>query len=160
MTLITFSKGPSLRVHLQFLQDALMRVTLSHAAQFECEIPSGFAEADPYLKWLESYGKKERCAAPLELDLLTIPPFQRSVLEALMDMESGQVMSYQQMAVSLGNPRACRAVGNACNRNPFPLFIPCHRIISSGSKGGGFAYGMEMKLKLLNFEATVRENDA
>jgi O-6-methylguanine DNA methyltransferase len=64
--------------------------------------------------------------------------FQNSVLEALRQVPYGETRSYQWLAVKSGNPKAIRAIGRALGRNPLPLIIPCHRIITSAGKLGGF----------------------
>lgn len=64
----------------------------------------------------------------------------------------GSTMSYQEVAQAAGSPRAARAVGGACNRNPFPLLVPCHRVIQANGKIGGFALDLEIKRRLLEFE--------
>jgi methylated-DNA-[protein]-cysteine S-methyltransferase len=79
-------------------------------------------------------------------------PFMKSVWQKLLDVPYGQTASYKDIAIAIGNPRGCRAVGLANNRNPIPIIIPCHRII--GSKGDlvGYGGGMDMKMKLLGLE--------
>lgn len=80
--------------------------------------------------------------------------FQLRVWREMAKIPYGSVMSYSGLAGAIGNPRACRAVGGACNKNHLLLVIPCHRVVSS-SGIGGFEYGVEMKEKLLKLE---REN--
>ncbi len=62
-------------------------------------------------------------------------------------------MTYGELAANIGQPKAARAIGMACHHNPYPLFIPCHRVIASGKRLGGFAYDLKMKQLLLNFES-------
>ena len=101
-------------------------------------------------KWLESYlrGHPE---AP-EIDLTALTPFSQRVLTALAAIPFGETRSYQQIAEAVGNKKAARAVGMACNRNPFPLIIPCHRVVSSSGTLGGYAFGVELKEAILGFE--------
>ena len=70
----------------------------------------------------------------------------------MQNIKYGSVATYGEIAKRIGNPKACRAVGNACNKNPLLLVIPCHRIIASNNKIGGFAGGEEIKKYLLNLE--------
>lgn len=79
-------------------------------------------------------------------------PFQHKVMKALSEIPFGHTVSYQELATLCGSPRGARAVGNACGRNPFPLFIPCHRVIQHNGKLGGFALDLEIKKRLLEFE--------
>lgn len=71
----------------------------------------------------------------------------------------GKVSTYQMLAKAIGRPRAVRAVGNALNKNPLMIKIPCHRVIKSDGKIGGFAAGIESKVKFLCREGVaVDEN--
>jgi len=78
-------------------------------------------------------------------------PFQQKVFQALMDIPSGEVRSYKEIAEAIGHPKAYRAVGHACHINPLPIIIPCHRVVGS-SHLGGYAYGLEFKQRLLHHE--------
>lgn len=78
--------------------------------------------------------------------------FQRAVWREMVDIPYGQTRTYAQIALAVGSPKGFRAVGMAANRNPLPLFVPCHRVI--GSNGGlvGYALGLKMKRFLLDLE--------
>lgn len=91
------------------------------------------------------------------LDLLDLggTDFQKSVWKALLEIPYGQTSSYKQIANLIGNPKAVRAVGTACGNNPFLIIIPCHRIVKSDGSLGGFAYGSEIKKKLLKLEGNI-----
>ncbi len=79
-------------------------------------------------------------------------PFQKRVWAALARIPYGQTRSYQDIAKSVGHPKAFRAVGNANGRNPIPLILPCHRVIESNGGLGGFGHGIRVKKRLLDFE--------
>jgi O-6-methylguanine DNA methyltransferase len=79
-------------------------------------------------------------------------PFQKKVWSALTRIPYGQTRSYQEIAKSIGHPKAFRAVGNANGRNSVPLIVPCHRVIESNGGLGGFGHGIEVKKRLLNLE--------
>lgn len=79
-------------------------------------------------------------------------PFQLSVWNALRAVPFGQTRTYGQIAASLGNAQAARAVGLANNRNPMPIFIPCHRIIGANGKLVGYAGSLPVKEALLALE--------
>ncbi len=83
--------------------------------------------------------------------------FQMSVWRALAGIPYGQTRTYQQMAEAVGNPRACRAVGMACNKNPLMIVIPCHRVVGSDGSLTGYAGGLEMKKHLLELERRAVE---
>ena len=80
-----------------------------------------------------------------------LSPFSQKVLEAMQKIPFGSVQTYAQLAESASCPKGARAVGNVCRANPFPLIIPCHRVVARHGLGG-FAYGLEMKMQLLDFE--------
>lgn len=89
---------------------------------------------------------------PIPVDLRRGSPFQRQVWQALHKVPFGETRSYLQVAASIGKPSAARAVGQACGRNPIPVIIPCHRVLASNGKLGGFSSGLQVKQKLLELE--------
>ncbi len=93
---------------------------------------------------------------PIELEGSS--SFLSSVLSACRNIEFGRTVTYAGLARKLNRPAAARAVGNALAKNPLPLIIPCHRIICSDGKIGGFsaAGGTDLKAKLLKHEQTSR----
>lgn len=78
--------------------------------------------------------------------------FQRLVWHALMQIPYGETRTYTQIAASIGKPKAARAVGTACNRNPIWIAIPCHRVVGSDRSLTGYAGGLSMKQALLELE--------
>ncbi|MCD6115956.1 methylated-DNA--[protein]-cysteine S-methyltransferase [bacterium] len=78
--------------------------------------------------------------------------FQKKVWDAIKAVPYGRTASYKELAVKIQNKNASRAVGNACNANPLPIVVPCHRIITSSGKIGGFGGGTTMKRQLLKIE--------
>ena len=82
--------------------------------------------------------------------------FQQRVWHALRQIPYGTTRTYGEIAVEIGNPRASRAVGMACNKNPLLLIIPCHRVIGVNGKLTGFAYGTDAKQRLLELEGSRR----
>jgi methylated-DNA-[protein]-cysteine S-methyltransferase len=79
-------------------------------------------------------------------------PFQLRVWQELRQIPWGRTISYQELAVRAGNPRACRAVGQANGANPLPLIIPCHRVIAADGSLGGYSSGLHRKKWLLEHE--------
>lgn len=79
-------------------------------------------------------------------------PFQLAVWNELCKIPYGQIRTYGEIAAAIGNPKASRAVGMACNRNPLWIVIPCHRVIGSNRNLTGYAGGLPMKLALLSLE--------
>lgn len=78
--------------------------------------------------------------------------FQQTVWAALQSIPYGQTRTYGDIAAQIGNPKATRAVGMACNKNPILLVIPCHRVIGKNGSLTGFGAGLELKEALLNLE--------
>jgi methylated-DNA-[protein]-cysteine S-methyltransferase len=82
--------------------------------------------------------------------------FQQKVLRKMRKIKAGQMESYGNLALRSGYPRASRAVGSVCAQNAIPLIIPCHRVISSDGKLGSYAFGVEKKRWLLEFEGALK----
>ena len=79
-------------------------------------------------------------------------PFQLAVWHALEEIPYGETRTYGNIAAAIGNPKASRAVGMACNRNPLWIVIPCHRVVGSNHNLTGYAGGLSMKRALLELE--------
>mmetsp|Transcript_23710 Transcript_23710/g.11422 ORF Transcript_23710/g.11422 Transcript_23710/m.11422 type:complete len:171 (-) Transcript_23710:1033-1545(-) len=92
----------------------------------------------------------------LDFDRMTL--FERTVLYATADIQFGQVQTYKDIAEAVGSPKAYRAVGNSLAKNPFPIIIPCHRIIKSNGSIGNFVGGTDMKGKMIALEDKVAPN--
>lgn len=105
-------------------------------------------------KQLEEYfeGKRKKFDLALRLNGTS---FQNKVWKALLNIPYAKTCSYKDIAKNIGNENASRAIGNANNKNPLPIFIPCHRVIGSNGKLIGYAGGLDIKIKLLELE---REN--
>lgn len=101
--------------------------------------------------WLQAYAERKKGVLP-PLDLADISPFSVEVIEALKLIPMGKTLPYAEIARRLGRPHAARAVGRACGANPLPLLIPCHRVITTDGLLGGYAFGLEIKDKLLKHE--------
>ena len=86
------------------------------------------------------------------LDLSGLTPLQRTVLQAVAGVPYGEVRSYGQIAQQIGRSKACRFVGTTLSRNPFPIFIPCHRIVRADGSLGGFSSGTDLKQRMLLLE--------
>jgi len=87
-----------------------------------------------------------------EVDMGSLPEFERRVLEALLTIPRGEVRTYSWVAREAGNASAIRAVGNTCAKNPVPFIVPCHRVVPSSGGLGGYAFGTELKKTLLDRE--------
>jgi methylated-DNA-[protein]-cysteine S-methyltransferase len=104
-------------------------------------------------KDIQAYFNGASIKAPWKsLDLSGLTPLQRSVLKAVSSVPYGEVRSYGQVAAQIGHPRACRFVGTTLARNPFPILIPCHRILRADGSPGGFYGGTDLKKRMLLLE--------
>lgn len=108
-------------------------------------IDKAFQEIKEYLE-----GKRKTFDIPLAPDGTA---FQQEVWNALRTIPYGETRSYSEIAEMIGNPKACRAVGMANNKNPIIIMIPCHRVIGKNGSLVGYACGLETKEYLLNLES-------
>ena len=83
--------------------------------------------------------------------------FQNQVWAGLQTIAYGQTCSYKDIAEIIKNPKACRAVGNANNKNPISIIIPCHRVIGADKKLVGYGGGLDKKIWLLNHEENFNQ---
>jgi len=94
-------------------------------------------------------GRRRRFELPLAMGGT---PFQQSVWWALADIPYGTTVTYGELAAAVGRPGACRAVGQANGANPLPIVLPCHRVVASGGRLGGYGGGLDLKRALLGLE--------
>jgi methylated-DNA-[protein]-cysteine S-methyltransferase len=114
--------------------------------------PDNQQSAKPAVTALEKYLRGDSVdLSVFPVDLDNRSAFERATLQYVRKIPRGSVVTYSELAAKLDNPRAARAVGNALHRNPVPLFVPCHRVVGVSSLGG-FAWGLEIKQKLLQLE--------
>ncbi len=78
--------------------------------------------------------------------------FQKACWSELLKIEYGKTVSYSDIACAINNPKAVRAVGQAIHKNPIAILIPCHRVIGKNNGMIGYAYGIDLKQKLLKME--------
>ena len=83
----------------------------------------------------------------------------KDVYDLLLKIPAGKVSTYGDLAKALGNPLASRQVGRILGRNPNPIKVPCHRIVMSNGKVGGYAYGRDRKRRLLEKEGLAFSNE-
>uniref|UniRef100_A0A672JH78 Methylated-DNA--protein-cysteine methyltransferase n=1 Tax=Salarias fasciatus TaxID=181472 RepID=A0A672JH78_SALFA len=138
----------------------------SSGAPLSCVVNDSPAETSPELQrcveWLQAYFSEPQTAGSLPLPAfhhpalqgaalspgLTADAFTSRVLQVLLkDVKFGDTVSYKRLAEMAGNPRAARAVGGAMRRNPIPLLVPCHRVISSSGQSGPYMSGKGDHLK-------------
>lgn len=107
---------------------------------------------DECKKQLHEYfdGKRTQFNLPLKYTIGT--PFQQRVWDVLREIPYGETRSYKDVAISVGNELAVRAIGGANHNNPISIVIPCHRVIGKNNKLVGYGGGLENKERLLNLE--------
>jgi methylated-DNA-[protein]-cysteine S-methyltransferase len=118
--------------------------------------PGGDPVLDEALSQLRSYFAGELTDFDLPLSVTDGSPFERAVWRAIAAIPYAQMRTYGEIAADVGAPDGARAVGVACNRNPLPLVVPCHRVVGAGGKLVGFGGGLPRKRFLLALEAKVR----
>ena len=107
-------------------------------------------------KQLFEYFSGKRKAFELEYEF-SGTEFQKAVWNELLKIPFGKTKTYGEIAKEIGNPKAGRAVGSACNKNPLPIIVPCHRVIGANGKLTGFACGTETKEWLLGHEEKLKD---
>lgn len=154
------------RVTLPFPSPDEARADLARAAPYQHAGPAGAGgptggavrALDRAAAWLEGYCRDASSTDPVPADDLAwerVPAFSARVLRLLLEIPLGETLTYGQVAARLGSPRAARAVGQACAANPWPLLVPCHRVV--GARGlGGYGGGLALKEALLGWERRNR----
>ncbi len=107
------------------------------------------------IQQLREYFAGERIDFELPLLARRGSDFERAVWDAIATIPYGETLSYGAIARAVNEPGAAQAVGLACNRNPLPIIVPCHRVIGSDGKLIGFGGGIERKQWLLQLEARI-----
>lgn len=122
---------------------------LGKSANYAICAPDSFQEL---MERFRSYfnGQQTTFAAPLDLSHATV--FQRKVWETTRLIPYGEIRSYAWLAQQVRNPQAARAVGQALGTNPLPIIIPCHRVLASNGRLGGYSGGLKVKRQLLKLE--------
>jgi len=174
MTPATYSRsGRGVNIKYTIVDSPLGRMLVAVTERGVCSVTMGDRDTqlEKTLKGEFSEANIERADSPLRetvaailehltskgphLDLpidIRATAFQRQVWEKLRTIPVGQTMSYGEVAKSLGNPGAVRAVGRACATNPIAVVIPCHRVVREDKRLVGYRWGIERKKKLLDQE--------
>ena len=103
-------------------------------------------------KLLVEYLAGRRREFPVTIDWTRVSGFTRKALQVCAKIPYGKTLSYGEVAERAGSPGGARAVGQAMGKNPFPIIVPCHRVVASGGKIGGFSGGLHFKRALLDLE--------
>lgn len=159
MSSLSFKKiaaSPCLDVEIKVYESQMLAVQLAYNGtqgfRYATEGESTALLDQQILHWLTAYANKTPLTSLPPFTLKGLPPFSKNALLYLATLKFGQTLDYQGLATATGKPKAARAAGSACGRNPLPLFIPCHRILAKGGLLGGFSMGLGIKHELLKFE--------
>ena len=134
---------PSRESFVQFLKNKFLGLQLIEDLQL----------VTPIINQLYEYLHKQRQNFEMPINWHIInSPFQKLVLKETANIPYGHVMTYGQLAMRIGKPKAVRAVGGALGRNPFPIVVPCHRVVAANGSLGGFTGGLDLKKHLLSIE--------
>ena len=158
----TTFNSPIGKIYIAAVKEGVVKISFSTESPQELEkycqkhLGAGIREGSEYnrdakeqiLKYLE--GESQYLDFPV-IHMNT--PFREKVLEAERNIPYGATRSYGEVAKMVNNPRAARAVGSANAKNPLPLYFPCHRIITSNGRLGGFGGGLNVKQYLLDLES-------
>jgi methylated-DNA-[protein]-cysteine S-methyltransferase len=98
-------------------------------------------------------GKLQEFSVPIQIPGTE---FQVQVFEAVRNIPYGKTWTCKQVAEAIGHPKAERAVGNALHNNPLQVIIPCHRVVTSRGKIGGYTLGTDLKRRLLCMEGAIQ----
>ncbi|QQK08851.1 methylated-DNA--[protein]-cysteine S-methyltransferase [Miniphocaeibacter halophilus] len=140
-----------------YIAEENSRITnISFTKKFEGQLleteltKEAFKQIEEYLQ-----GKRKEFDLPLKTKGTD---FQNRVWNSLKKIPYGKTCSYEDIAKDIGNEKACRAVGNANNKNPIVIVIPCHRVIGKNRKLVGYGGGLSIKKRLLELEEKYSEN--
>lgn len=150
-TLLLAATGTGL-VRVAYEREDFDRVLDTVAAMVSPRIMAAPARLDAVARQLDEYFAGTRRAFELPLDFALSAGFRKTVQHYLPRIGYGRTASYRDVAESVGNPNAVRAVGTACAKNPLPVVVPCHRVLRSDGSLGGYVGGETAKSTLLSLE--------
>lgn len=146
-----YYKSPIGIIDILYSEEGVYKITLVKS------IPEDYFEerkndlGDKVISELKEYFNGQRKIFDFPLVIIGTD-FQRTVWKELRKINYGETKTYSDIAKNIGKPNACRAVGNANNKNPFMIVIPCHRVIGKNKNSGGYAFGVDIRDKLLELE--------
>lgn len=146
-----YYKSPIGIINILYAEEGVYKITLVKS------IPEDYFEerkndlGDKVISELKEYFNGQRKIFDFPLVIIGTD-FQRTVWKELRKINYGEIKTYSDIAKNIGKPNACRAVGNANNKNPFMIVIPCHRVVGKNKKSGGYAFGVDIRNKLLELE--------
>jgi methylated-DNA-[protein]-cysteine S-methyltransferase len=151
-TLVISEGALPLQLDLFTTEQGLREVHLLPSTTFCCRFVEG-KPMEEVIAFLKAYSEKKPIPLNFALDWGNLKGLRRRGLGELLNIGWGKTRSYGEIASQLGSKNLARAVGAICRTNPWPFFIPCHRVTAANNKLGGFAYELTLKELLLRFES-------
>ncbi|MGI8803434.1 MAG: methylated-DNA--[protein]-cysteine S-methyltransferase [Solirubrobacteraceae bacterium] len=142
-------------VRLAFENEPLDAVLEDLATRLSPRLLEAPGRLDAARRQLEDYFAGGRVEFDLPLDWSLVRGFRRTVLDATYRIPYGRTETYRSVATAAGNPAAVRAAGSALATNPIPIVVPCHRVLRTDGGLGGYRGGLELKVLLLELEASA-----
>ena len=136
--------------------EGLSRIVMPHELPRATKGASPSAVAQAAAELAQYFAGARQTFSP-KLAPVEATAFQRDGWRALLEIPYGDVLTYGDVALAIGRPRAARAIGNAVHVNPWPIVVPCHRVVASNGIGG-YGGGIAVKEFLLDLEARHRED--
>jgi methylated-DNA-[protein]-cysteine S-methyltransferase len=145
------------QVEVKWEGDKATGIFINPAKQTE---PSGSPpkEVKKFFEDLKSFTNGDNVEFTLPLDWSRLTGFAAKISRKLLETRPGDVLSYGELARRAGNEKASRAVGRVMASNPFPIVIPCHRVVGKDGNLTGYGPGLELKRQLLDLEKGMRRN--
>ncbi|MFT4167349.1 MAG: methylated-DNA--[protein]-cysteine S-methyltransferase [Microlunatus sp.] len=153
-SLLLVASGSGL-TRVAFASEGHDQVLATLAATISPRILRAPGRLDEPARELDEYFAGSRHSFDLPLDLTTTGKFRRTVQLMLPSIAYGTTVSYAELAIRAGRPKAVRAVGSACATNPLPIVVPCHRVLRSDGSLSGYLGGLPAKRTLLELESRV-----
>jgi methylated-DNA-[protein]-cysteine S-methyltransferase len=142
-------------VRVAYVAEGSDDVVSDLAARISPRVLEAPRRLDTVAAQLDEYFEGMRLSFDLPLDLRLATGFRRDVITHLPDIAYGHTASYAEIAAAAGSPRAVRAVGTACAKNPLPVIVPCHRVVRSDGGIGQYVGGVDAKRILLSLETAA-----
>jgi methylated-DNA-[protein]-cysteine S-methyltransferase len=152
---LTVASTPRGLVRLAYPENSPDEVLEELAAKVSPRVLEAPARLDDVRRELDEYFDGSRQRFDLPIDWSLTHGFTRGVLRATARIGYGDLSTYAGVAGRAGSPRAVRAAGNALGANPMPIVVPCHRVVRTGGKLGGYTGGVERKEFLLRLEGAL-----
>lgn len=146
--------GPAIKLDILSSPQGIVDVKLTSNQNPFCEwFIQGPHDPEDIESWIKAYlEQKPLKKLPKMAWPSTATPFSLEAWKELAKVPFGSNVTYKGLGELIGRPMAFRAIGTSCSKNPFPFFVPCHRVLGALGKLGGFSCGLNIKKKLLQFE--------